>query len=491
MKYLRIISIILATAFAASVLVWLAYENLVPTGVYKVVWKPDASTPRIGPLVPESRVLDVKTAADGTPYREIASEPVNFDVKVPRNFDTAEVGVRFGGNAKIFEIGGLSSRATWVNAMQPAENALIDALKWTRIAGNGLTLYERNPDFKTVNDFFLNMPRSGVATYRASGYPEIEPQKYFSSTKVNDYKTAFRGATTIKVYLKNEKLDFLFKTQDLNRSIGADGFVATATLNGKQIARAVLEDDGDLSSSGRLSAIRALHLYTDAPLTGIAMINLPAPDDIVFRETETPQTKFVFVDRIYLADNAGYSAEPAAASVVSNGKKISATTSHATSFQTVKIGTADLAVNDVNSPFIALTGSGAGETVPIVSPAGDLRLETSGFFAFTSDNFWQPDPPELTAESDADKDGINYILTSYVPPLHSGIWRTAAANFDFNKLAENNGSVNFTLSLPGKTSYENFNVAEIDVTFRRPPLAWSDVSLFWNKAVKTLSSVKL
>jgi hypothetical protein len=489
MKYLKTVSIILATAFAASVIVWLAYENLSPSGVYKVVWKPNVSSAKIGPLVPESRISGVETASDETPYRTIMSEPVNFDVKVPRSFDTVEVGVKYNGNAKIFEIGGLASRQTWTNIMQPAENTIIDNLKWTRVAANGLTLYERKPDFATIEDFVSKMPRIGVATYRAYGYPETKPPKYYPSGKVEDYKVAFRGATTIKVYLENEKLNFLFKMQDLNRSVGTDVFTAVATLNGTELARGVLNDDGNASSDGKLSAINDLRLYTDKLYTGVVTINLPAPDDIVFRETITPQTKFVFINHLYLADNVGYSAEPAAASLVSNGKKISATTSHATSFQTIKIGASSLAINDMNTPFVAYTGTGVGGTMPIISPAGDLRLETAGLFAFTADNFWQPAPPELTAESDVDKDGINYILTSYVPPLHNGIWRTALASFDFNRLAPAaDRSVNFILSLPGKTAADDFNVAEIDVIFRRPSMKWNDILVVWNKIVKTISA---
>jgi hypothetical protein len=457
--------------------------NIVPSGVYKVVWKPDRFSPRIGPLVPESRVGAVQTAADGTAYRAVNNEPVNFDVKIPRDFDSAEVTVKYSGNPKIFEIGGLASRETWTNEMRPAENAAIDGLKWTRLAENGLILYERRPDFKTVSEFLSKMPSSGVATYRASGFPEAAPGGYSPSSAVKDYKVAFRGATTIKVYLKNEKLNFLFKTQDVNRNPGADGFAATATLGGKEIARAVAKDDGDASDDGRFSPISDLRLYTDAPVSGVVTIDLPAPDDIFFRETLTAQTKFIFANRIYLADGAGYSAKPPAAAIVTDGKKVSATTAHAESFQTLKIGTTELKVNDINTPFTALTGIGAGQTVPVASPLGDLRLETAGFFAFSAENYWRPDPPALTAESDLDADGINYVLTSYVPPLHAGAWRVAEAEFDFNKLAKNGRSVNFTLSLPGKTAVEYLNVAEIDVVFRRPPLSWNDLAALWDKIV--------
>jgi hypothetical protein len=474
---------IFAIASILGVLIWLAWMNIVPSGVYKVVWKPDRFSPRIGPLVPESRVGAVQTAADGTAYRAVNNEPVNFDVKIPRDFDSAEVTVKYSGNPKIFEIGGLASRETWTNEMRPAENAAIDGLKWTRLAENGLVLYERRPDFKTVSDFISRRPSVGVATYHASGFPEATPENYSASEIVQEYKVAFRGATTIKTYLKNEKLNFLFKTQDVNRNAGADGFEATATLAGKPIARAVLADDGNASGDGKFSIIRDLRLYTDAPFTGVVTINLPAPDDIVFRETATPQLKFVFANRIYLADHVGYLTKPAAVLVFTTAKRVSATTAHAEAFQTLKIGKSDLVINDVNTPFSALTGNVPGGITAIVSPYGDARLETAGYFVLTPDNYWPPDPPALTADMNLEADGINYILTSYVPPLHAGDWRVADTTFDLKDLSALDRTYNFTLSLPGKTAAEALNVAEIDVVFRRPPLSWNDLAALWNKIV--------
>ena len=83
MKKIKIISIILSTTLVTGVLIWLIWMNVVPSGVYKVVWTADRDAATIGPLVPGSRVSDSAIASDGTAYRMLTSEPVNFDVKVP------------------------------------------------------------------------------------------------------------------------------------------------------------------------------------------------------------------------------------------------------------------------------------------------------------------------------------------------------------------------------------------------------------------------
>ncbi len=486
MRYLRIISIFLAAASTIAVLVWIVAQNLVPSGIFEAHWRPDASSALIGPVVPEARLLPLGISDDGMPYRSLVEEPVNFDVRLPSTFDTATVSVTVAGEPKIVELGGLASRATWTNDLRPGSNAIIDGLNWTAVRANGLTLYERRPDFKTVDDFLSNLPTAGVAVYRADVSSLVKIPGYAPAKTAQTYKTAFRGAASLKVYLNNEPLDFTFRTQDVNRHAGADGFTATATLNGSRIARAQLSDDGNDGADGKLSGLRDLRLYTDQPISGVVRIDLPAPDDIVFRETATKQRKFVFSSRFYAADNVGYLKDPAAFSLVSNGRRLYATTTHPEAFQTLAVGGQKLAIDDLNKPFTVSTNDDirAGGLVAISSPYGDLRLETAGLFAFAKDNFFNPDPAPVTWETDVDKDGIDYILTSYVPPSRRGDWRTMSATFDLAKLSVVSRAANFTISVPGiGLQQKELRISAIDVTLKRAPLTkdglWPAIVKMW------------
>src|SRR5512133_2746521 len=251
MRYLRIVSIFLAAASVVAVLVWLVVANLVPSGIFEAHWRPDAPSVLIGPIVPESRLLPLGIAEDGTPYRSLVEEPVNFDVRLPSTFATATVKVKLAGEPQIVELGGLASRETWTNDLRPGLNAIIDALAWPSVRANGLTLYERHPDFKTVDDFLANLPGNGVAVYRADVSGLIKIPGYVPAATAQTYSTSFRGAASIKVYLNNEPLDFAFKAQDVNRHVGADAFTAVATLNGARVARAQLADDGNDTADGK------------------------------------------------------------------------------------------------------------------------------------------------------------------------------------------------------------------------------------------------
>lgn len=479
----------LATLASVSVLVWLVAKNLVPSGVFVERWRPGEPSALIGPVVPEARLLPLNISADGTPYQSLVDEPVNFDVRLPSIFDTAKVTVVVNAAPKIVELGGLASRETWVNDLRPGLNTILDNLNWPTVRDNGLTLYERQPKFQSVGDFLKNMPSAGVAVYRADAGSMIKIPNYAPSAALKTYKTAFRGAASIKVYLQNEPLDFHFRVQDVNRHVGADDFTALASLNGNRVARATLEDDGNDTADGHLSGLRDLRLYTDKPLTGIVRLDLPAGDDLVFRETATTAQKFVFVNRFYAADNVGYLKDPAAFSLVTNGRRLYATTAHPEAFQKLGVGTQSLVIDDLNKAFTLSTAADIRQngTAAITSPYGDIRLETAGLFAFDKNVFFNPDPQPITWETDVDQDGIDYILTSYRPPLKNGDWRTLSATFDLNKLSVVSRAANFTVSAPGLAiQQKELRIAAIDVELRRAPLSVKDI---WPALVKMWQSV--
>jgi len=301
---------------------------------------------------------------------------------------------------------------------------------------------------------------------------------YKPSPVVKRYPTAFRGTTIIKAYLQDEPLDFSFLVQDVNRHEGADVLNVTASLDGAEVAHVESADDENGSADGKLSQPHTVHIGSKGPLTGTVRIELAAGDDIVVRETQTAQQKFVFVNRFYSADAVGYAPAPLPFSLVTNGPRILATTAHPESFQTLTVGSKQLVVDDVNKRFSVSAADEVRQqgSVVVSSPRGDLRLETSGYFAFSSDNFWTPDPMPLTWEADVDKDGIDYILTSYVPPMQLGGVKLAEAEFDMSKLSIDGRTATFTVSVPGiEFQNKELKILGIDVELRKKPLNVADL----------------
>jgi hypothetical protein len=488
----RIISTILAALTAVGIIGWIVYQNMVPSGVFEAHWRPGEPSALIGPLVPESRLLPLMIAEDGTPYQSIVEEPLNFDVRMPQSFALANVRVTYAGDPAIVEIGGLASRESWTFDLRPASNTIIDALRWKKVFGDGLVLHERTPRFKSVKEFLANVPPAGVATYRADLSSKIQIPGYVPSTVARSYQTAFRGTTSIKVFLRNEPLDFTFVVQDVNRHTGADPLAVTATQEGVEVGRVELADDGNDGADGALSALRSVHLQSDGPLSGTVRVNLGAGDDIVVRELKTTAQKFVFANRFYAADSVGYAAKPAPVSLVTNGRRLAVTTAHPEGFQVIQAGAHAITIDDVNTRFTISTADDIRRNgvINIIAPAADVRLETAGVFALTRDTFWNPDPAPVTWETDVDKDGIDYLLTSYVPPHREGVWKTATAIFDVRGLSLLNRATNFTISAPGiELQQKELRIARIDVMFVRPSLQvkdlWPALRKLWDAAVGT------
>jgi len=493
---MRTLAAIVATFAALAVLAWVIWQNLVPSGVFVAHYRPGEPSALIGPLVPESRLLPLRIADDGTPYRSIVEEPINFDVRMPLSFDSATVRVTFGGDARLLEIGGLASRESWTYDLRPAGNAVLDELVgWHTVTEGQVTLYERTARYRSLAEFFADIPPSGVASYRATIGSSARIPGYAPSEERRRYAAAFRGGTTIKAYLEREPLDFAFLVQDVNRHEGPDvlRMVASRLSDGAsalagvdvEIAQVVSADDGSSAADGRHSAAHWVRITTPEPVSGVVRLELRAGDDIVFRETETPHRKFVFANRFYSADHVGYLPEPVPLRVVTNGRRLAATTAHPEAFQTVTAGSGEFTVDDLNARFTASVASDIRRDgyAEVRAPYGDLRLETAGVFAFGRENLFNPDPVALTGETDVDADGIDFILTSYVPPARRGEWKTAEATFDLRGLSVRDRAANFTLSVPGmELDQAELRIAGIEVELHRPSL---DI-LKWKDAVAKL-----
>ncbi len=473
MRVVHIIASFIAVLCVMAIIGWLIFKNIVPFGIFISHWRPGEPSALIRPLLPESRLLPVLVSPKGTPYQSIVEEPVHFDVRLPQSFDTATVRLFYAGEPNIVEIGGLASREAWAYELEPAENRLINELAWPKLTQDTLTLYQRQPKFISIAEFLTNVPASGVATYRAHVASRLRIPGYVPQTRERTFTTAFRGTTAIKAYLENEVLDFSFLIQDVNRHEGADVLTVNATLDDAAVARVVRVDDGNVGADGKLSSTLEVHVRSEKPLTGIVRLDLSAPDDIFFRETRTTQQKFVFLNAFYAADHVGYLPDPAPLELVMSGQRLTAQTAHPEAFQTISAGTLTLMVNDINRRFSVLTRSEprVGGVTDVRAPYADVRLLAPGVFAFSRDTFFNPEAIPFTWETDVDKDGINYVLTTYRAPHQNGEFKMAEVEFAVNKLSLKNRTATFTISVPGiEYQQKELRIAGIEVVLRRPPL---------------------
>ncbi|MBI1961726.1 MAG: hypothetical protein HYS45_03440 [Parcubacteria group bacterium] len=101
---------------------WLFSQNLVPSGEFILEYKKGSAISPISDIHPEKRVIDL-----GNESQSFFIDPVYFDAKVPREFDTVIVDMLFQNQSQpILELGARRLRGSWGFVMKPLQNKIID-----------------------------------------------------------------------------------------------------------------------------------------------------------------------------------------------------------------------------------------------------------------------------------------------------------------------------------------------------------------------------
>lgn len=105
-----------------ALLLWLFYQNLVPTGVLVLHYKKGSPASLISDLHPAKRVIE--TMDDNQTFY---IDPIYFDVKVPRQFDKIIVDIAWQNQAQpILELGARKVRGEFGFVLEPLQNKIID-----------------------------------------------------------------------------------------------------------------------------------------------------------------------------------------------------------------------------------------------------------------------------------------------------------------------------------------------------------------------------
>jgi hypothetical protein len=84
----------------------------------------------------------------------------------------------------------------------------------------------------------------------------------------------------------------------------------------------------------------------------------------------------------------------------------------------------------------------------MVVPSGDVEIVTEGKFAFSSSQYFNPDPVALNAYSTLEQLGVDYVLARYQSPRREGNWLVATVPFVVRDLYEEDQTWKFSFSTP-------------------------------------------
>lgn len=457
---------------------WLANIAIVPGGVFEAERAVNETSPYLDRLLPDARVETPFQEADGDWVQKIIGDPAFFFVHPQRSFDSVTAEFRFKNiNVPIIEVGVLADATTGAYQLEPLQNLIIDNSTWNKISIDGKVLLQREKKYSSLETFLAAPPaRSEIATYH---YTLAEPYRlsdYAPSSEIKTTEVSLRGSHEFYTYIKNETLNFSFSFSDVNRQVGEDWVDVVVTNEaGQPVAEERAYDDDNTSNDAAASSPQILKISATNLPEGVYKIQMKATEDIFFRAVSTTQQKMTFLNQIWLADTVGYRDNSPTVNFWTEGKNLKFSTRHATGTQTVTVGRGTVAITE---PYVeyAYAPPESGVIMAHVPTAEDLLVRADGHFAFSASQYFNPDPVRLTAETDLDRAGVNYIVAEYTSPESDGEWTVAHADFSTVNVPFTDQTWKFVISAPTVDQPDRkFLVNSIKMKFIRPATTFNEL----------------
>ncbi|OGY83759.1 MAG: hypothetical protein A3F54_05255 [Candidatus Kerfeldbacteria bacterium RIFCSPHIGHO2_12_FULL_48_17] len=462
----------------------------------------------ISDLQPAGRVSSPEADLDsGVQYRRWRLEPIYFDVFMPRLYEKATVSLTYSNpSQKFISLGLRKGNPEIANTFdfQPLENKIIDHSKWSLLydQANDISFLQEDNDFKSVQDFFNNVPRDKkVGVFNVNFHPPIILPDYAPQPGRLVINSTLRGRHVFYTYIKDEDLDLHFTWQDINRGFGADPVNVEIMHNDQLVKNVSLADDGQVTPSGLTSQPTDFRLQEADLPEGVYTIIFNITDDVFIRSIDTAQHLFVAENTLFLAAGEDYKQQIpdldlAQTQVFSDALRLRAQTTHDTGLQVIDINGQSLILQTLgapqawNSPFFDITESAAAaaglarpDITTITVPKNDVQLFANGFYAFTPDSYFNPRRNIVELTPDTPAVDLDYLLFShYTPPGKRGKWLTTTASFDIraDHLQEGGRTLNFILSAPGLDLVDDdILIRDVTVTLEKKPFSFSKLKDFF------------
>lgn len=462
----RILQLILAVT-PILLFGWLATQWLVPSGVFFVRHIVGEESPFIDELQPGNRV---RTPEDGV--QAIVGDPAFFFVHPHRDFERLVLEVWFQNDSvPIVELGAISEVNPESYTLLPLHNRLIDESSWERMDEDGLVLLQREKKYDSLAAFFADPPsRDRVATYRTTFDVPYRLLSYRPTSSLQTIDASLRGHHEFKTYIKDETLSFTFNYMDMNRDDGADVVRATVFNElGQPVAEARAADDDDATDDAVATGMKTLELKAFGLPEGVYKVVMDTTRDVFFRRITTPQQKIVFTGSIFVGDEIGYHENPSGATLFTESNRLRLQTRHAEGVQTVATDSTSLQILEPYEWYVLALAGDELESIEI--PTGDVEIVTDGKIAFSSSQYFNPDPVTLTSYTNLQDSGIGYVLAQYQSPQKEGDWLVAQVEFDTSDIYTQDGSWKLSFSTPGiEESSASVLIHAINAWFYRDPL---------------------
>jgi hypothetical protein len=443
--------IIIAVFGLVIIFLFARYFAIKKPVVYVNDFKKEKKT--ISNLYPDGRAndpeMDLKT---GEKYQRITSEPVYFDVFLPklfnkklkrRQFSKIKISLFYQNkNQNIIEIGLRKNYqdTDWKFEFLPLENKLIDEFEGNKIFDKGLMLLQKGNDFKTIDEFLQNLPLDKkIATfYYDLDYDYLIPD-YQPFQKNFEFNYPLSGSYAFLFYKGREEATFDI---EIERSNGAPESLNLQIVNpqDEMIVSQTWQDGKEINPQKK-----EFKINLKDQKAGLYQLKIDATNDFTVRKINTSQQYFVAQNILNLAKTDGE------IRLFVSSPEISFQAKSPDGFQKIK-------VNDDLVPVYNLLERKVWpekniqikkDLVSISVPKGEVTIVADGFFAPNEENYFNPQKVFPIKYYNSADDFDYLIAANYSPPYQSKRFYQSSTTFSLSNMIGKTDYLNFIISIPG------------------------------------------
>ena len=488
--------LIVSLTLGLLIIIFFAFRFFTPLGaVVKYQFNSILDRDKLSKIKGAEEASSFKPGENGVlqiPQQTIRQNIVTFNLKlITKPIEGVWVNLKFKGNPKEIKMGVRGSEKEKYQYL-PLYNQILNSLTWGQTTEGKTTFWQREKKYQDLAGLVSRPPlgdKIKVASYFFDPSDIVMKESGSSSQGNLKIEKTLRGTHTLLIKVDKKPLLLTVVKQDANAYKGEDNLsIQIYDNNQNKLAEQLISDDGVTDIARLMMTPQKSEIKIDDIKPGIYQVVLKDTsegDDIRIKSIEINQSSLVFQNPVLVVDE-----KPTI--LWTNSKKIEMLTPHTIGIQTVKLDDKyNLAIEkdsnkyvfDLNNPESKIATSSSGNSLVLHKleiPKNDLIITGDGYFAFSQESFFNPEPiktVDLSTVLDINK--IDYIIANYRPAkkvsssakasADEGEWYTAQAYFDPKDMKIDGDNLYFSLESPELTSYGGEIVIDsLEVTVKKP-----------------------
>lgn len=410
------------------------------------------------PFLPAERVTSPGAQEGDWRGQRILQDPVYSSARIPGVYDEVEITMEFRPvRQPLIELGLVQNLDAGEIAFSPLWFEPLQDPSWKVIPGEGF-----HQPGATMND-----TRTSALWHASSTMPALSD----AEDGIHTTRVTLRGSFDLYAVPAGGRVFVKLEAQDVNRSSGRDTVLFRLYRGSEEIGTEALGIGGSRDEGMGLVAEKTIEIRDAAP--GVYRIQVVADDDVFIRSIATNAQRWVLGPRLVFGDDVGFEPTTRPGAAWSDSRHLVLETFHHEGLQTVTFGSDAVALTDTHETYRLDRSDALARPQRLDVPNGDVRIIGDGWFAFSPDAWFAPQPRRITDASDPLNEGVTAVRTPYVRPVALGDgWYRGNATFP---LTPDQDRVRLALSAPGLlTRAGAVDIRRVRLTYRRAPLSWNE-----------------